>query len=236
MAGAIAILRELHRIRRHIANLQEEINRVPLRIKGQQTRLARQEEELKAVQDALKHIKVGVLQNEGALKQTHQQIAKFEGQIDLIQSKKENDALQHEIAHARKQCGELEDAILADMGKAEEEGARIPVLENALKAGRDELARYETTSKERVTAWSEELKRTQVQLKEVEDTLPGDIRPQYERLVAAKGEDALSLAKKNTCSACHSALTEQQRNDLMAGRLVLCKTCGRIVYLADEAL
>jgi hypothetical protein len=236
MANAIGILRELHRLRRHIAALQEEINRVPRQIKAQQTRLARQDEELKAAHDALMRIKATIRQNEGTLKQTHQQMAKFEGQIDLIQSKKENDALQHEIAHARKQCGELEDVILEEMGKAEEVAARIPELEKAIKTGRDELARFETTSKERVATLSEELKKTQAQLKEVEATLPEDIRPTYERLVGSMGEEALSLAKKNTCSACHSALTEQQGHDLMSGRLVTCKTCGRIVYLADESL
>jgi predicted nucleic acid-binding Zn-ribbon protein len=233
MANAIDILRELHRLRRHTASLQEEINRVPLRIKAQQTRIARQEEEVKAAHDALNHLKVTIRQNEGALKQTHQQIAKFEGQIDLIQSKKENDALQHEIAHARKQCAELEDTILADMTKAEEEGARIPTLEKALQAAKEELANFEKTSKERVATLTAELQKTQGQLKEVEATLPADVRPTYDRLVAAKGEDALSLARAGNCSACHSSLTEQQRNDLLAGRLVTCKTCGRIVYLAD---
>ena len=64
--------------------------------------------------------------------------------------------------------------------------------------------------------------------------LPRSTWKDYDRQVAARGEDALSLARNNTCTACHSALTEQQRNDLMAGRLVFCKSCGRIVYLADE--
>jgi predicted nucleic acid-binding Zn-ribbon protein len=235
MTGAIGTLRELHRLRRHIKGLQEEIDRMPRQIKAQQAKIVRQEEEVRAAHDALKHLKVTILQNEGALKQAHQQIAKFEGQIDLIQSKKENDALQHEIAHARKQCGELEDTILADMTKAEEQGTRVPELEKALKASRDELALFEKTSQERVAALAEELRRTQAQLKEVEAALPENVRPQYERLVASMGEDALSLAKDRTCSACHTGLTQQQHNDLLSGRLVTCKACGRIVYLADEA-
>jgi predicted nucleic acid-binding Zn-ribbon protein len=236
MAGAIGILRELHRLRRHIAGLQEEINRVPLKIRAQQAKLARQEEELKAARDALQHTKVTIHQNEVSLKQTHQQIARFEGQLREITSKKEYDALQHEIASERTKCGGVEDAILEGMTVAEEQTTRLPELEKALKAGKDELARFETTSKERVATMTEELRRTQGQLKEVEGTLPDGIRKDYERLVAAKGEDALSLAKNNTCSACYTALTEQQRNDLSAGRLVLCKSCGRIVYLADESL
>jgi predicted nucleic acid-binding Zn-ribbon protein len=235
MSNAIGILRELHRLRRHIKGLQEEINRIPIRIKAQQARLTRQEDEIKAEQDGLKHTKTTIRENEGTLKQSHQQIAKFEGQLREITSKKEYDALQHEIADARKKCAQIEDVILDGMAKAEEQTAHIPTLEKALKAGKDELVKFEASSKERVATLTEELQRTQALLKEVEATLPDDVRPTYQRLVTQRGEDALSLALKNTCSACHSALTEQQRNDLMAGRLVLCKSCGRIVYLADEA-
>jgi predicted nucleic acid-binding Zn-ribbon protein len=236
MSGAIGTLRELHRLRRHIKGLREEIERIPRQGRAQQAKIARQEEEVKAAHDSLNHVKVTIRQNEGALKQRHQQIAKYEGQLRDITSKKEYDALQHEIANERKQCGELEDTILTDMTKSEEETARIPELEKALATAREELARFETASKERAASLTEELRRTEAQLKEVEMTLPGDVRPHYERLVAAMGEDALSLAKNKTCSACYTALTQQQHNDLLAGRLVTCKSCGRIIYLADEAL
>jgi predicted nucleic acid-binding Zn-ribbon protein len=236
MAGAIATLRELHRLRRHIKGLQEEIDRVPLKIRAYNAKLTRQDDEVKAAHDAFKHLKVTIHEKEVTLKQTHQQIKKWEEQLRTISSKKEYDALNHEIAGARKTCGELEDAILEGMTQLEEQAAHIPELEKALKAGKDELGRFETTSKERVVVLGAELQQTQAQLKQVEETLPPDLRPTYDRQVASRGEDALSLARNNTCSACHSALTEQQRNDLLSGRLVLCKSCGRIVYLADEAL
>jgi predicted nucleic acid-binding Zn-ribbon protein len=236
MTGAIGTLRELHRLRQHVKRLQDEINRAPMQIKAQNARIARQEEEIKKGHDDLKHLKVRIHANEVALKEAHQRIAKFESQIDIIQSKRENDALQHEIAHERKNCGQLEEAILTDMTGVEEEERRVADQEKALKQGKADAAQFEQTSKGRVATLTDELRRAQAQLKETEATLPADVRPTYERLVAAKGEDALSLAKGNTCSACYSALTEQQRNDLTAGRLVTCKTCGRIVYLADEAL
>jgi predicted nucleic acid-binding Zn-ribbon protein len=235
MSGAIGVLRELHRLRRHIKNLQEEITRTPLRIKAQHGKIARQEEELKTAGDTLKHVKATIRDKESELKSLHQQIKKYEDQLRQITSKKEYDALQHEIADARKKCGVVEDAILDGMTQAEEQSARLPEMEKALKTGKEDLARFETTSKERVATLSEELQKTQAQLKEVEATLPPDLRPTYERLVALRGEDALALAHKGTCSTCHTAMTEQQRNDLMAGRLVLCKSCGRIVYLADDA-
>jgi predicted nucleic acid-binding Zn-ribbon protein len=235
MAGAIAILRELHRLRRHAKGLQEEIERAPRLLRARQSALARQEEAIKQAHDELNKLKVTIRQDEGTLRQTHQQIAKYEKQLNEAASPKEYAALQHEIADARKKCGELEDAILESMAGAEEQTARIPQLEAALAEARREHAGYEETSRRRVAELTEELRRTQAALKEVEETLPEDIRPHYERLVNAMGEDAMSLVRDRTCSACHTSLTQQNYNDLLAGRLVTCKACGRIVYLPEEA-
>ncbi len=234
MAGAIAILRDLHRLRRHIKGLEDEIGRAPRLIKLKQAALVRQEEELKAAHEQLNHMKVGVRQNEGTLKQAHQQIEKWQGQLRDISSKKEYDALQHEMADGRKRCGELEDRILEEMGQAEEQSNRIPELEKALKKDQDDLVQFEKTSRERVAVLTGELKKAQAEMKGVEEQLPPDFRTVYDRQVSARGEDAMSLVKDRTCTACYTGLTEQMFNDLRAGRLVVCKVCGRIIYLAEE--
>jgi predicted nucleic acid-binding Zn-ribbon protein len=235
MTGAIAILRELHRLRRHVKTLQEEIERAPRLLRARQAALGRQEEAIKQAQDELNKLKVTLRQNEGTLKQTHQQIAKYEQQRNEITSKKEYDALQHEIAAARKKCGELEDAILEGMAAAEDQAARIPEMEKALAEARQEHTRAEQTSRQRVAELSAELSKAQAEMKGVEETLPEDVRPQYERLIAAMGEEAMALVSGRTCSACHTSLTAQAYNDLLAGRLVMCKACGRILYLPEEA-
>ena len=235
MASGIAILRELHRLRRHAKGLQDEIERGPRLVRARQNALAKQDEDLKAAHERLNEAKVKVRQGEGALKATNDQVAKFQQQMRDITSKKEYDALQHEIADARKRSGQIEDEILESMTRVDEQAARVPEIEKALAAAKDEHANFEKTTRERAAVLSEELKKTQAQLKEVEESLPPDFRQHYERLVGAMGEDALALVRDNICSACHTNLTLQQRNDLLAGRLVTCKSCGRIAYTADEA-
>ncbi len=232
--SAIAILRDLHRLRRHIKGLQDEIERAPRQIKAQHAKVTRLEEGLKVVHDDVNKVKLTIRQDEAALKELQQQIARWQQQMKEITSNKEYVALQHEIAGARMKSSELEDAILLGMTKADEEAARIPELEKALKQARADVVTFEQTTKERVTTLRRELEQTQEQIKGVEDQLPPDFRMHYDRLVSVKGEDALSLVKDRTCQSCHTSLTAQNFNDLRAGRLVSCKTCGRIVYLADE--
>jgi len=67
----------------------------------------------------------------------------------------------------------------------------------------------------------------------VEATLPDDVRPLYERLLAAKGEDALAGVEERNCMACYTAITAQNYHDLKHNQFVLCKSCGRILYLAE---
>ena len=55
----------------------------------------------------------------------------------------------------------------------------------------------------------------------------------YDRLVKAHGADALSPLAGTSCAACYTDLTPQGYNDMRAGRLVVCKNCGKLLYLAE---
>ena len=73
-------LREVHRLRKLIRDLQEQIAEGPTLVSDQQARLTRAETDLNGARDRLKHIKVSVHDKETTLKGTHQQIARYEKQ------------------------------------------------------------------------------------------------------------------------------------------------------------
>src|SRR5882672_10707649 len=97
MSGPAYVLRESHRLRRYAAELQEQINRFPIQLKAQTARVTRQEDAQREGSDTLKKLKVTVHDHEVTLKATHAQIQKHEKQLNESGSKKEYDALQHEI-------------------------------------------------------------------------------------------------------------------------------------------
>jgi uncharacterized protein len=233
MSGPGSSLREVHRLRRHVKNLQEEIDRAPRQLKAQQAKVARQEEILKDAQETLKKTKVTIHEKEVTLKTTHAQIAKHKKQQNEAGGKKEYDALNSEIAADQKTLSKLEDEILTAMGEVEEKTALHPELEKNVQKAKTELAAFEKGSTERLGELTGQLQLAQGQLKEVEATLPEDIRPQYDRVIAARGEDALSLIQNRNCTACYTGITAQNYNDLMNGMFILCKSCGRIMYLPE---
>src|SRR5690242_3069240 len=109
MPGPAVLFREIHRLRRFAHDLQEQIDRAPRQQKAQQAKVARQEELYRQAQDAIKHLKVDIHSKEVTLKTTHGQIAKYQKQLNEAESKKEYDALQHEINDARTACQRLEE-------------------------------------------------------------------------------------------------------------------------------
>jgi predicted nucleic acid-binding Zn-ribbon protein len=232
-AGPTETLREIHRLRRHAKNLQEELDRLPRELKAQQAKVTRSEQTLHDSQETLKHLKVSIHEKEVTLKSTHQAIAKHQKQLNEAGGKKEYDALQSEIAAEKFKLQKTEDEILNGMMEMEERTGQVPELEKAVKQAKQECAEFERSSGERQANLKAQLDQAQKELSDVEVHLPDDIRPQYQRLVAARGEDSMTAAVNRSCVACYTEITSQMYNDLLAGRFVLCKSCGRLLYLPE---
>src|SRR5260370_2260584 len=235
MSGSAAILREIHRLQKNASDLREQLNRLPHQLKAQKAKVARQETDLRDAQEALKRSKVKTHELEVTLKSKQQQIAKYEEQRNKAGSKKEYDAFQVEIAHAKQDCQAIEDKILTAMVETDERTVAVPQLEKALAQAKQDAQRFEETATDRQANLTEQLAAAVQQLKDVEAQIPANVRPQYERLVQARGADALSSAVNDICSACATAITAQMHNDLLVGNFVFCKTCGRLLYLPASA-
>jgi predicted nucleic acid-binding Zn-ribbon protein len=233
MSGPAILFREIHRLRRFAQDLQEQIDRLPYQQKAKQAKVARQEELLRQAQDAIKHLKVDVHSKEGTLKATHAQIAKYNKQRNEAGSKKEYDALQHEIDDAKALCQRLEEEILNAIAESEDRTAQLPELEQAVRQAKEEQTQFESAMREKLADIQAQLAQTQQQLQEQESAIPERIRASYQRVVAAKGADALSAVQGRSCSACYTEITAQQHNELQQEMFVLCKSCGRIVYLPE---
>jgi predicted nucleic acid-binding Zn-ribbon protein len=234
-ATPASTLREVHRLRRHAKELQDEIERAPRILKARQAKITTQETALKEGQDELKRLKVSSLEKESQLKATQQTIAKHEKQKNEATSKKEYDALGVEIASDKKKCQGLEDEILEALTKIDEQVARIPSLEEAVKKAREEYSAFEKETQSRAEGLRQELAKAQEQIKAVEDTLPAEqaIRGLYNRIISSMKDDALAGVQNKTCTACYTEITAQNLHDLKQGNFVMCKSCGRALYMLD---
>src|SRR5918995_1281974 len=123
---ASPILKELHRLRKHLRDLQSEIDLGPRVMKIQQQKLTAEEQAHKDAHETLKRLKIQLKEDEGSLKATEQRLLKLAADMNLAGSKKEYDAKQSEINQANAKKGEFEDAILTGMTQNEERAAGLP--------------------------------------------------------------------------------------------------------------
>ena len=231
MPGPAVILKELHRLHRHLKDLDAKIEQAPKQMVNQQKKLATQEEAFKQAQDHIKTLTLQMREKELSVKATQAQIQKYEKQLDTAGNKKEYDTLKVEIASEKGHIAKLEDEILAAMTESETKTAQLPEAEKAVQKTRADFAQFEKDLQERVQRFADDKIRSQDELKTTEATLPDEVRSLYNRHIAAKGLDTLSAVNGRVCVACYTEITSQMISELKREMFMLCKNCGRMIYL-----
>jgi uncharacterized protein len=228
------VLREVHRLRKFLRDLQSELDNFPRLKKAHLAKIAKHEQTLKDAQDAVKHLKAANHDREVSIKATHTQLKKYEGQLPDMKHPKEIEAKQTEIANAKKTIQQLEEQVLTGITEIEERSAKLPHLEDQLKKTKTDFAAFESESKDRQDRMLREKKSAESELKKAEVHLPSAIHVSYGRLVAAHGPDALAVVTERICGNCLTSVTAQNLNELKQGRLLFCNSCGRVLYVNEE--
>src|SRR5687768_5332219 len=143
MPGPGPILREIHRLRRYIKDLESKIESGPRQLKAQQGKIAKDEDNLHKAHEALKQAKMKIHDKEVSIKATQTEIQKFEQQLGQISTKREYDALRAEISTARGRIAKIEDDILELMLVSDEKAKAIPEADKAVAKAKADVAQYE---------------------------------------------------------------------------------------------
>ncbi|MFM7151629.1 MAG: zinc ribbon domain-containing protein [Gemmataceae bacterium] len=231
MSGDASLFREIHRLRSYLRDLQEEIDRIPLQRKAFQNKQAKAEKNLADEQETIKKLKIGITDREKQIKSKGDQIERYQRQQNESTSKKEYDAFNLEIAHAREAIGKLEDEILQAMAEVEERQARLPTHEKALSAAKAELVQFEAEIGPRKTFLDEQFQDATGKLKEAEKLVPAKLKAQYDRTIQSMGADGFALVRDMNCTECYTEINRTLELRLINDEFVVCPSCGRILYL-----
>ena len=230
MSSVTSALRECHRLRVHLRNLQAEIDRGPRVLLDHRDELEAARQAHKDHHDSITKLKLKQREDEGTLKQADTRLAKLEEQLTGMGVQKEYVAKKHEIEMAQTKKGETEDAILATIMELEEKTAAIPTVEQTWKQAQADFKEFQVEAAERLAGMKADQEACTVELAEREATLPPDVKRTYDSIVKAKGPDALAATKARVCQACRTSMTEVQFNVLRSGVFRTCATCGRMQY------
>jgi len=234
MSVTAAALRDLHRLHRQLSDLRERSARGPKQIRAREAQLAAAEANLTKLQNEHKALRVAVDSKQLSLKTSEQKIKDLKAKLNACGSNREYQALKDQIAADEMAGSVLADEILEGMEHTDKVKLQVTEAEALVATAKQELAKAQGAVRDQQELLDGDVSRLEGELRAAESALPADFRQDYDRVVKAKGEDALAMVEGESCGGCYQQLTLNIHNDLRMSRSVFCKSCGRLLYLPED--
>jgi uncharacterized protein len=232
---AASIIQTLHRIHRQKTDLEGQLARGPKAVAAAQAQLKHAMDHFQMVRDQLTHAKMEADSKQLQMLEREGKIHKWEGMLNVSKENREYQALKDQIAADAQANAVLSDEILELLERIDDTQEQLGKAEQQVAVQRENLATVEQRVASRREILKTELARVLGELSQEEQKLSGEFKREYERLIAAMGEDAMAELDDNCCSGCCKSLTPMLLDRLLMKMSVTCPSCGRIVYKGESA-
>ena len=223
-------VRTLHRMHRQLEDLRARIAAGPRSIEARTRILDAASAKLAAIQEEVKKARVGADQKQLQLRSMETRLKECEAKRNAAKTNREYQLLgeQMEADTTAKQV--LEDEILEALERVDALRATLPAAEAEVAAARKVLDEMKVQVNGQRGALDTEVARVSGDLEIAEQEFPSDSRESYRRLVKSKGADAMAMLEGESCGGCFQQLPPSALADLTMGKVVPCRSCGRILY------
>jgi predicted nucleic acid-binding Zn-ribbon protein len=229
-------LRELHALHERLKAIRDRLAAGPKSLAARKAALERKQAELTTARDALKHAKADIKNKEVQAQGIRDRASDLRVKLNTVKKQAEYDALRNEIAFANTNASKVEDEVLEAMQKAESREGELKAMDDEVARLSAEAAALEADIAAKAAAASGQVAEIEAAIAAAEEIIPAEQRDQYRRNIKNRGADSMAPVENGACHGCYVSVTSQMVNDLINGHeLVFCKTCGRILYLAEEA-
>lgn len=228
-------LRDLHALHLRARTLRDLMESGPKTLANRQAILAARKAALEEARDTLKHARAAVKEREMRLAGMQTRYEDLGVKLNTVKKQDEYNAIVHQRASDKKAMDALEDEILNAMTANDEHAAELAAREAEVKALEAEVEALRGELEGKAQRQRAQLDELDAAIRDAEAILPADQREQYRRNVKQRGADALAAVESGACTGCFVTVTAQMLNELInAEGLVFCKTCGRLLYMADD--
>ena len=234
MSVTAAALRELHRIHQRLADLRDRLERAPKQIRAREASVTQLEARLAEARDKAKQTQMSVDRKQLDLKSGEQKVLDLRVKLNQASSNREYQSFLEQIAAAEMAGSVLSDEILEAMDRVDQLQVGVKEAEAQLVVGKQELAKTKQAIDASAAATQADVTQLEAELVSAEQSLPAEMKIDYERVVRSKGADSLSSVDDGVCTGCGQQITLNMQNELSLSKLVFCKSCGRLLYLPGE--
>jgi len=232
LAVSADALRTLHRLHRQLADLRDQLSAGPRQIAVRTKQLQTAEAAQAAAQEEIKKAKMVVDQKQLQLRSAESKILDLEGKLNACKTNREYQTLRDQIAADKMATKVLEDEILEALERLDSVKKTLAPAEAEIAAVKKQLAETKAKVDGETAALESEVSRIKTDLDAAERELPADSREVYSRIVKSKGADGMAAVEGESCGGCYQQLTGNMLAELSMGRVVPCRGCGCLLYLA----
>jgi uncharacterized protein len=233
MSVTAAALRELHRIHQQLAELRDRLERGPKQVRAREAGVSQLEARLAEARDKAKQTQIAVDRKQLDLKTGEQKVIDLRVKLNQANSNREYQSFLEQIAAAEMAGSVLSDEILEAMEKTDQLNAGVKEAEKNLAAGKQDLDKTKQAVDQSASGIRTDVGRLESELTKAEQTLPTEVKADYQRVVRSKGADSLAAVDDGVCTGCGQQITLNMQNELQLSKLVFCKSCGRLLYLPE---
>ena len=235
VAIAAGTLRTLHRMHRQLADLAEQLAAGPRTVAARTRQVQTAEAKKAAAADDVKKAKLAADQKQLQLKSAETKIADLEAKLNASKTNREYQTLGDQIAADRMATQVLEDEIIEALERIDTLKPAVPAADIEIEATKKLLAEADAKVKAETGRLEAEVTRLRGELLTAEKDLAEDVREKYDRVVKQKGADGMTAVDGQTCGGCYQQLTGNMLSDVMLGRIITCRSCGRLLYLPESS-
>jgi len=234
MKEELYALEKLQRLDLELESLNERLQTYPKRMNQWRAELDELECSLEAWRDELKQRMAEKSLKEMELMENEGEIKKAEERLFVIKTHKEYEALEKELAEAKRLGKAIENDILKALEAIEQLEAKISESEKELEKKRLELGeKIEQTTTELESARSEYEKKLE-EKKRVASSIGPDVLALYEKIKSRNGV-AVVAVKGEVCQGCYMNVPPQLYNEVVSmHKLIQCPNCQRILFYHTE--
>ena len=229
MATVLEVLREIFETRRELTDLRDQIKRSPLQLKAKENEVEKIKARILGEKENAKKVRVDADSRELSLKQAEGRIRDLKGKLNVAESNKEYQVIQDEIKRITGENDKLQDEILEKITLEEEMRGTIKASEAELASAQTEFNKYKEVVEYKIDKLKAQVGILTDRLKQLEPEL-GEARSDYQRMVAAKGDDGIAECVSGTCQGCFSEQPPQSWQELLVGRPIKCRHCGALMF------
>ena len=220
----------------HLQDLEKQTAVLAARVADYARRVAAREAARNQAGRELEDNKKALLQEAAARRrmeldtgELREKMGRYRAQLESVQSEGQATALQHQIGFCKQEIDRIEEVEFTSLMRTEslenQQRALHETLANLGQALENEKSAAQI-GRERDTAQQAEIaKEREVLRREIDPTVLGE----YDRISSAH-RPAVAQVEGQRCSVCQMMLRPQQWNEVRAGAMHFCESCGRFLF------